>query len=238
MQKSTIEWLRNPDGSKGYTSNPIKGLCPVACPYCYARSFYHRFKWNPEIRLDEKELLAPFKVKKPNRIFIGSTIEMYHPNIPLEWISNIIAKSYDAPWHTYFTLTKMPENLSSIEFPEWWWVGTTITGSESHSKQMKLIFNLLQVECSHRFISFEPLLGAINIDVLIQLATKCSSPFFSTSVDWTIIGAQTPNRISTNPQEGWIEQIIRHCEWGKISIFLKNNLKPIMGENLIQEIPK
>ena len=53
MSKSRIEWLRDPiTGKQGFSINPVKGLCPVACKdndgkeYCYARRMYKRFKWN------------------------------------------------------------------------------------------------------------------------------------------------------------------------------------------------
>ena len=46
MNKTKIEWT-------DYTINPVKGLCPMACSYCYARAMYKRFRWNPEIRYDD-----------------------------------------------------------------------------------------------------------------------------------------------------------------------------------------
>lgn len=73
-----------------FTWNPVKGLCPVACPYCYARAMYKRFKWDPTVRLDRHELQAPYKLKNRHaRIFVGSTIELFgdliHP-----WLDDII----------------------------------------------------------------------------------------------------------------------------------------------------
>jgi protein gp37 len=72
---SRIEWLKDPiTGKPGYTINPVKGLCPVGCSYCYARRMYKRFKWNPEIRYDRPLMyIEPFNIKKPSKIFIGST---------------------------------------------------------------------------------------------------------------------------------------------------------------------
>lgn len=220
--KNSIGWCE-------YTSNPIKGLCPVGCPYCYARGFYRRLHWNPKIRLDRKELFAPSKEKKSLRIFIGSTIEMYHPEIPHEWVSEIIAKSYDTPWHTYLTLTKMPENLKGIEFPEWWWVGVSITGKEKN--QVERVLSLSESESSHRFISFEPLLGIIDRTVLELIIAGI--------VNWVIIGAQTnPYKPPLRKQ---VDRVLACCKEDTISeatpIFLKDNLSPIMGD-LIQEFPK
>ena len=50
MKKTDIEWC-------DYSINPVKGLCPVGCEYCFARRLYKRFKWNPEIRLDSEVLM-------------------------------------------------------------------------------------------------------------------------------------------------------------------------------------
>lgn len=76
MQKSDIEWIFNPDGSRpGYASNPIKGYCPIGCSYCYARKLYDRFGWDKTIRFDVEELLAIEKHKRPAGIFLNSTFE-------------------------------------------------------------------------------------------------------------------------------------------------------------------
>jgi len=121
-----MNYVKNSIGWCDLTTNPIRGLCPMPCSYCYAKRYYHRFHLDPTIRLDTKELFAPVRRKKPARIFVGSTIEMYHPDVPYEYVSNIIAASWDAPQHTFITLTKRPHDLKSIEFPEWWWVGITL----------------------------------------------------------------------------------------------------------------
>ena len=63
MQRTKIEWC-------DVTYNPVKGLCPMGCSYCYARKFYKRFRWDPTIRLDEKELEAPLRFKRPAKIFV------------------------------------------------------------------------------------------------------------------------------------------------------------------------
>ncbi|GAH61451.1 unnamed protein product [marine sediment metagenome] len=67
MSQSGIEWT-------DWTLNPIKGKCPVACPYCYARKMYDRFRWNPEVRF----VPSVFNdlPKKPVRVFVGSTMEL------------------------------------------------------------------------------------------------------------------------------------------------------------------
>jgi len=115
--KNDIEWT-------DYTWNPLKGLCSVNCkdlqgkPYCYARRMYKRFKWNPKIRLDEKELLEPLKLKKPSKIFVCSTIELFHPDILQKWQRFIFDIIKECPQHTFVILTKIPENAIGWSFPE------------------------------------------------------------------------------------------------------------------------
>lgn len=68
--KGKIDWT-------DYTINPVKGKCPNVCWYCYARQMYDRFKWNPKIRFEPKVLEEIKKIKKPSKIFIGSTHELF-----------------------------------------------------------------------------------------------------------------------------------------------------------------
>ncbi|GAJ16083.1 unnamed protein product, partial [marine sediment metagenome] len=77
-------------------------------------------------------------------------------------------------------------------------------------------------------VSFEPILGRIDIrDIGTNL------------IDWLIIGAETGNRRDRIiPQRNWIEEIYKHCRDSNIPILMKDNLKPIWGENLIQEFPQ
>jgi len=78
MQLTQIEWVKNPDGTQGYTSNPVKGECPVGCSYCYVKPFRSRYGWHKDIRFYPEELEAIRKRKKPAGIFLGSTIELFH----------------------------------------------------------------------------------------------------------------------------------------------------------------
>jgi len=130
MQHSKIEWLRDPTtGKLGFSINPVKGLCPMACKdnqgksYCYARRMYERFKWNPTIRFDW-EFNPP---KKPSKIFVGSTMELFGKWIPDSWLRNIF--NFCSQWseHTFIFLTKQPQNLIKWSpFPENVWLGVSV----------------------------------------------------------------------------------------------------------------
>jgi len=219
MNKTKIEWVRNPDGTQGYTSNPIKGWCPNNCPYCYAHRIYHRRKWDKTIRFDEKELMAPGKVKKPSRIFVGSMIDMYLPDIPTVWVDRILATSCQSPQHTYITLTKFPENLLYYLFPDSWWLGVTVEGNDQIDRLYRLPHKVGTIE----FASFEPLLSPISWQHL---------PGVLHSLNWIIIGGLTPKPVH---KKEWIDDIVKCADALHIPVFIKDNAHyPIKR----QEFPK
>ena len=236
MNKTPIEWVKNPDGSQGHTSNPIKGICKGGCSYCYSRKFYKRFKWNPEIRLDKKELIAPLFETKPFGIFLGSMHDIFGPWIQNNWVDSIFRIISICPQHRFYLLTKFPENVTCQRFhkhrimPENVWFGITITG-EDYIEDQRLIMELKHVEAKIKFISFEPLLGPLADDVANAISTH--------EIDWIIIGARTqPLKL---PEREWVDDIqwfANHSVGNKIPLFIKNNLKPLLGKNLKQEFPK
>ena len=117
MQRTKIEWVKNPDGSPGFTWNPIKGLCPMGCSYCYARKMYKRFGWDKTIRLSFNECDAPRHRKRPSTIFAGSTFELFSDEISSSSIAFILKKVQAIQWHTYLFLSKNPRRYS--EFIGW-----------------------------------------------------------------------------------------------------------------------
>ena len=210
MNRTKIEWC-------DYTWNPIKGYCPNNCSYCYAHRTYNRFGWDKTIRFDWDELRQINKIKKPSRIFVGSTIEMYHPDIDELWVNDILFKSREYLRHTFITLTKFPENLHKFDFPENWWVGATVDHCVNDSK----IGDLLSNTTSHNkvFVSFEPLLTPINTFLLRKM-------------DWIIIGGLTPKPLH---EKKWVDDIVKEADRFKIPVFIKSNAHyPIKRE----EFPK
>ncbi len=224
MNKSRIEWC-------DYTINPVKGLCPWACPYCYARRLYKRFRWNPEIRYDPiKDIDLP---KKPSRVFVGSTMELFGEWVDAFWLDSIFGSVKDNPQHTFIFLTKQPQNLIKWSpFPDNCQVGVTATDNEM---AFNASCNLILVKAKVKFISFEPLLGRIGPAVL-GLLTK--------QINWLIIGQQTPVKNATMPKIEWIQEILVACSnAGNIPVFMKNNLEQLLvgqwaGWKLRQEFPK
>ena len=241
MQKTKIEWVKNPDGTQGFTSNPIKGYCPVKCRlpdgtiYCYGKACYDRFYWMQE-EIGEHGYFAEWEIesikkrKKPAGIFICSTYEIFHPDtnrqIEDESVSvrDKIFETIEAcPQHRFYILTKMPGNIDR-PMPDNVYLGCSITGKEDQWGKGFDFF--LRAEAKKKFISFEPLLAPIEI--LGELVC----------FDWIIVGRLTGYGKKHDPKLEWIKEIIWACDDYAIKVFLKDNLREIWGEPLIQEMPE
>lgn len=222
MNRTKIEWT-------DYTWNPIKGLCPVGCWYCYARRMHKRFRWNERLRLDLSDFgdFASWNPDagpdKPSKIFVCSTIEMFHADVPSGWRDGIFSLIESNPQHTFQILTKLPQNIDR-EMPENVWLGVSITKEEKKHKIVYLDEALAKV----KFVSFEPLLGHIKLkEAWIEFS----------GLDWVIIGKLTGYGHKYDPKVTWIDFLVSHAKTAKKPIFLKDNLREIYGEPLEQEFP-
>jgi protein gp37 len=162
MNHSKIEWLQT-DGKAGYSVNPVKGYCPMACPYCYARRLYDRFGWDKTIRFDWSVANELAKIKTPSRIFWGSTMELFGDWVDPEWMRLIFEAVRRHPQHTHIFLTKCPQNLSCWSpYPLNVYIGVSVTNLGQYDKAL---LYLKDVHASVKFLSFEPLLEHITLDV-------------------------------------------------------------------------
>ena len=227
-----IEWT-------DLTRNPVWG-CNGGCDYCYARGIAKRFAkpmakkemnyigsfgdGHDEYWLEEKRKeIASFKptylssqgllnlpeIKK--RIFINSMsdIAFWLPN----WIDHILNQIRTYPQHTFQILTKFPEKIKHIEFPDNVWLGIT---AENQKKLVNRFADFTQIKAGKHFISLEPLHDEIDMEMLAFLKAKLGiSTYLSGSkinttypLDWVIIGAQTGH--NRKPTElSWIENIAK-----------------------------
>ena len=227
MQKTNIEWADS-------VWNPIRGLCPVDCKlpdgrsYCYARKMYlnPRYKWDPRVRYDYKAVRN--MPKKGSKIFMCSTFEIFHPDIgkyDRMLISEIIAM---CPFHTFITLTKLPQNIEG-KILDNNWLGVSVT----RLRDLWRIKDLAKINARIKFVSFEPLLERLYPgrwdDMLLKSFEKLS---------WIIIGRLTKCGHKYDPSTAAVAEIMAQAAINEIPVFLKDNLKDIPGRfkgKLIQE---
>ena len=210
MTKTKIDWC-------DFTWNPVWG-CLNHCEYCYARKLAKRFG-DPDFRptWKQKNFDKPFP-KKPSRIFVDSMSDVYWWEG--EWMESVLKKIADNPIHTFLFLTKRPVVYSDYSFSPNCWLGITITNwQEALDKFPDYTKKII-------FTSVEPILSHIN-------------PSYLLADHWIIIGAETGNRKGKIiPKRKWIAEIVDYCKAVNIPVFLKESLREIWGEKLIQEYPK
>lgn len=227
-----IEWVKNEDGSQGYTINPVKGLCPVGCSFCYARRMYKRFKWDETITYHD-EVFQSLPVM-PARIFVGSTIDLFHDNI-IGVFPRILEQVNKFPQHTFIFLTKCPQNLPKV-WPDNCWVGVSVPRIwddtfVGHFEAYQRISQLGEVWAKVKFVSFEPLLANVAPEFM-DLATSLKAH----GINWVIIGAQTPYSKKTAPLISWVQEIVNAADKAKIPVFLKENLLPLFRAEMALDL--
>lgn len=200
MNRTPIEWT-------DFTWNPVTG-CLRDCPYCYAKRIYHRFKRSFSPALHPARRDDPLKRKKPARIFVCSTADLFGPWVPDSWILDVVETAARARQHTFQFLTKYPARLKAFAFPSNAWVGTTVTDAGSAAVAAVA---MRDVRATVRFASVEPMLGRAHIyrDLWIP--------------DWIIIGRQTGPGAKPPPR-GAAEELTAAAESLGVPVFHKPGL--------------
>ncbi len=192
------------------------------------------------------------KIKKPSRIFVGSTIELFGEWIDAFWLDSIFRTVKDNPQHTFIFLTKRPQNLIKFlggnitnahkgyikpePLPDNVWMGVTVTDRQSAYGAKDF---LSEVRAKVKFLSLEPLLGKMDGDVLGNIIPLA---------DWVIIGVQTPKSFLSLKLD-WVLDIVLAADKANVPVFLKNNLRlnplgyyevnwAFRNRTLRQEMPK
>lgn len=207
---SKIEWTET-------TWNPVTGCTKIStgCQNCYAYTLAKRLKAmsNPryingfDITLHYDLLDKPLSWKSPRKIFVNSMSDLFHEDIPVEFIEKVFATMNKASWHTFQVLTKRSENLKklspSLKWSENIWMGVTV---ESFSEKYR-IDDLKETKAKIKFLSLEPLLSSLGkIDL--------------SNIDWVIVGGESgPKARPMNID--WVREIRDQCIEQKTPFFFK-----------------
>jgi protein gp37 len=220
---SDIEWTNA-------TWNPISGcrILSPGCTNCYAMRMASRLqamehpayqgvirksggrpKWTGRLHFNDKTLDAPLKWRKPRRIFVNSMSDLFQDGVPADFIARVWDVMAAAPRHTFQILTKRPENMRRVVVERALpvlpnvWLGTSVESSEYKWR----IDELRAVPARVRFISFEPLIGAVG---RADLA----------GIHWAIVGGESGP--GARPMEKpWVESIHDQCREKKVRFFFK-----------------
>jgi len=207
---SKIEWTEA-------TWNPVTGCSKISlgCANCYAERLAKRLQriGNPKYRngfkvtLHPEELSLPLKWKKPRMIFVVSMGDLFHEEVPDDFILKVFQVMNQAHWHVFQVLTKRAERLAELSKKLPWspniWAGVTV----EHEHYIYRIDLLKTVPSVVRFISFEPLLSDMT-----QLDLS--------GIDWVIVGGESGPRARPIKPE-WVRHIRDMCLEQNVAFFFK-----------------
>ncbi len=239
--ETKIEWTEK-------VWNPSIGCTKISdgCKNCYAESFAKRlqsmrmedYKDGFKFKILPHRLNDPLKIKKPQKFFVNSMSDLFHDDMPDEYLNQIFDVINQTPQHTYQILTKRVENMyiyfQNHNVPQNVWLGVTV----ENSKYSYRIDFLKKINATIKFISFEPLIdSAGKIDL--------------TDIDWVIVGGESGyNGRPMKPE--WVNEIYLQCQEKNIPFFfkqwgtwgsdgIKRNKKAngkLFQDKIIQEYPK
>jgi protein gp37 len=208
--RSSIEWT-------GATWNPSTGCDALSpgCDNCYAERLTNRLKAMGQkkyangfkLTLHAEALELPLNWKQPQAIFVNSMSDLFHQNVPCEFIQRVFATMRKAYWHQFQILTKRSGRLlalsDSIDWPSNVWMGVSVE-SERYAKR---IDHLRRTQAQTKFLSLEPLLGPLeSLDL--------------TGIDWVIVGGESgPGARPMRPE--WATSIRDQCLKAGVPFFFK-----------------
>jgi protein gp37 len=213
-EKSKIEWT-------DATWNPVRGCTKISpgCKHCYAETFAERFRGVPghpfeqgfDLRLVSEKLDEPFSWTSSRRIFVNSMSDLFHEDVPDDFITHVFSVMRRADWHIYQVLTKRPERMRQIVAKAPWvatckhiWLGVSV---EDRAYGLPRLPVLRDTKAAVRFLSVEPLLEDLGA-------------FSLKGIDWVIVGGESGP--GARPMdEAWVLPIRDACRAKGVPFFFK-----------------
>lgn len=210
MADTNIEWTE-------YTWNPSTGCTKISsgCKHCYAEKMTKRltamgiekYKYGFDLAWHESELLRPRSISQPKMIFVNSMSDLFHEDIPLEFIRKVFQVMNECPQHIFQVLTKRADVLSRYSTLLDWtpniWMGVTVESP----RYLNRIDALRRTGAFIKFLSLEPLLSSLG-DMDLR------------EIDWVIAGGESGPE--ARPMEkSWVVEIQTQCKNRQIPFFFK-----------------
>jgi protein gp37 len=212
---SSIEWTDS-------TWNPVRGCTKISpgCKHCYAERFAERFRGvsgHPfeqgfDIRLIPDKLRAPLDWRTPKKIFVNSMSDLFHEDVPVEYIARVGRVMKQADWHVYQILTKrhvrmqrlLSGSLRWMSNLKQSWFGVSV---EDRKYGLPRIDRLRETPAQVRFLSVEPLLENLgSLDLR--------------NIDWVIVGGESGPHSRPMHQQ-WVLSILDQCREQNVPFFFK-----------------
>lgn len=212
MAQSSIEWTE-------MTWNPVTGCDKISagCKFCYAEVMSKRLKAMGlakyangfKLTLHEEELNTPYTWTKPRIIFVNSMSDLFHKDIPVEFIQKVFKVMKENPQHVFQVLTKRADVVLYYDKEGWleWahniWMGVSV----ENERVMNRIELLRQSKARTKFLSCEPLIGPLP-----NLNLK--------GIDWVIVGGESGRKPRPMKKE-WVLDIKKQCDKHDVAFFFK-----------------
>ena len=212
--RSAIEWTDS-------TWNPVTGCTKVSpgCAHCYAESITLRFKrggpylpGKATIELHPERLDIPGRWKKPRRVFVNSMSDLFHEEVPFEFISEIFQSMICNDQHIYQVLTKRPERMVDYlrwsgerHWPDHVWVGVSVENQYWVERRIPL---LAKIPAKVRFLSVEPLIKEVDLRQYLE------------HIQWVIVGGESGHK-SRPMKAHWAARVRDDCLEFGIPFFFK-----------------
>jgi protein gp37 len=208
--KSSIEWTES-------TWNPLTGCTKVSpgCKHCYAERMAKRLHAMGQpnyvngfkLTLHPQALEIPLSWKKPQVIFVNSMSDLFHKDVPIDFIQQVFDVMRRADWHTFQVLTKRAERLQEIDAQIDWpanvWMGVSVETQDYAFR----IDHLRQTHAKTKFLSLEPLLGPLP-----RLKLR--------GINWVIVGGESGPGARPMAEE-WVIDIRDQCKSKRVPFFFK-----------------
>ena len=214
------------------------------CENCYAQRQAHRFdfkdgpyegltrmtssgpKWTGVIKVVEKHLDDPIHWHKPERIFVGSMSDLFHPRVPDSLVMRVWRTMRLTPQHTYLILTKRAERMRDwshvVNDPPLPNVQLGVSVEDQHRADERTPF-LLETRAAVRWLSVEPLLEPIEFPLY------CKDSVFWLGLHWLVIGGESGPGYRPMKIE-WLESIVEQCYAPDVPVWVKQDSGPVPGK--------
>ena len=230
-ENSTIEWTDS-------TWNPVTGCTKVSsgCDHCYAERFAERFRgvaghpyeFGFDLQFREARLSQPLNWRRPRKIFVNSMSDLFHKDVPWQFVDRVFGVMEQADWHVFQVLTKrsslmrdyLRQRYKSSNLPSHIWCGVSVEDGAA----LVRVRHLQESPVPVRFLSLEPLLGPLG-------------KFDLSGISWVIVGGESGPRARPVEAE-WVCEVRDLCVRHQVPFFFKQwgGFRPKSGGRLLDGV--